>query len=305
MLLSELQTDELQVIEANYSNTPHGPSSRSCCKVNAGNSCGSGSLVGVRDGKSLVLTNAHVAGTRPGTRVKCTFPGVGNKVVDARIVIAGYSDRVMMDWAVLECEELIQLPHVKLAIKVPEGEHYTGGYPRCKGPVYQRLKTRQITHGGTVWRWQPDSIGGQSGSGVHSFADNLQYGLLTWSWGGDGAGQTTRSIWLQYLTKAGLAAPREDGLVELSEVNPLLENGVFFESDITDLPIWAHLDNDNSTPPTPPSGDCGDMISRVQSVLDKVGKDLSHLSELLKDYKPSAPNKPETKPPGDGGTFGL
>jgi hypothetical protein len=309
MLLSELQTDESQVIETNYSNTPYGPSSQSCCKVVVGNSCGSGSLVGIRDGKSLVLTNAHVAGTRPGSVAKVTFPGVGNKVVTARLIMAGYSDKVMMDWAILECEELINLPHVKLAIKPPEGEHYTGGYPRCKGPVYQKLQTRQITHGGTVWRWQPDSIGGQSGSGVHSFADKLQYGLLTWSWGGDGAGQTTRSIWLQYATKAAIAAPREDGLIELSEVNPLVENGIFFESEITELPIWAHLDGGDNPPPPPPSGNCDELIKQLQVLTAEMLKSATKLDDYLKSYKPGSGAKPtEPQPPandGASGTFGL
>jgi hypothetical protein len=302
MLLSDQPiTDDS--VETSFESSPVGPSSRGCCKVTVGNSCGSGSLVGVRNGKSLILTNAHVAGTKIGSTARCTFPFADNKQVTARLIMAGYSDRVMMDWAILECDELINLPHTKLANVVPSGEHYTAGYPRCQGPRFQRLRTQQITHNGTVWRWQPNSIGGQSGSGVHSIDNNLQHGLLTWSWGGDGAGQTTRAIWFQYINQAEVGFPRPDGLIELCEVNPDVENGFFAESNITTLPIWAHLDDGNPTPPAPPSGDYAELIQRVQSVLDKVGKDLSHLSELLKDYKP--PATPGTKPPADGGTFGL
>lgn len=296
----------LEFTEANYSQQPFGPSSRSCAKVVFGSSCGSGSLVGVRNGKSLLLTNAHVAGTRPGTEGRCWFPFWDNQPKTARIIMSGYSNRVQMDWAVLELDVLVPLPHVKLSREAPDGKHYTGGYPRCKGPVFQELTTHKITNNGTFWMWSPNSIGGQSGSGVHSFSDNLQKGLLTWSASGYGAGQTVRSIWFQYANKAEVGFPRSPDLIELSEVNSEVENGFFAEADITDLPIWAHLDNDNPPPPPPPpSGDYAELIQRVQSVLDKVGKDLSHLSELLKDYKPSAPTKPDTKPPSDGGTFGL
>jgi hypothetical protein len=154
---------EQQITEQNFSQTELGPSSRGCCKVSNRNACGSGSLVGKRGGKSLVLTNAHVAGTRIGHVVVCTFPFANNLQARGRVIMAGYSDRVMMDWAVLELDQEIDLPHTKLAIEIPSGEHYTGGYPRCRGPYFQRLTTRRITHSGTVWRWQPNSIGGPVG----------------------------------------------------------------------------------------------------------------------------------------------
>jgi hypothetical protein len=241
-----------QFQEVNYSREPLGPSSRSICRVLNSGSCGSGTIVGFRNGKTLVLTNAHVAGTTIGRVVICQFPFLNNVRVNAKVIMAGYSDRVMMDWAVLEIDQKLDLPATKLSNVAPSGEHYTGGYPRCEGPFYQRLVTRQITHNGTVWRWQPNSIGGQSGSGVHSFANNLQFGLLTWSWGGDGAGQTARSIWFQYANRAVVGFPRPEGLVELNQNRAEdLEEGFFLEADITELPIWAHLDD--VTPPPPPA----------------------------------------------------
>jgi len=227
-----------QVDELSYLPNPVGPSSRSCCKVSVANVCGSGSIVGERNGKSLVMTNAHVAGTQIGRRVNCTFPYLNNQVVGARIIVAAYSDTIMMDWAVLECDTLVNLPIVKLSQSPPVGEHYTAGYPRCQGPRFQRLVTRSFSHNATVWRWQPNSIGGQSGSGVHSVSDNLQRGVLTWSWGGDGAGQTTRSIWLQYAQRAETGFPRPEGLVELAGERSETENGFFTEANITTLPIW-------------------------------------------------------------------
>jgi hypothetical protein len=288
--------------EANYSKTPLGPSSRSCCRVLNSGSCGSGSIVGFRGNKTLVLTNAHVAGTTIGRTVQCQFPFAGNARVNAKVIMAGYSDRVMMDWAVLEIDQKINLPAVKLCIEPPSGDHYTMGYPRCEGPVGQHLRTRQITHNGVVWRWQPNAIGGQSGSAVHSFANNLQKGLLTWSWGGDGAGQTTRSIWFQYLNKAVIGIVKPEGLIELADNKAEdLEEGFFAEANITTLPIWAHLDEPSPTPPPP--GDSKEFRGAVLKLAEEMQKQVGKLIELARSNAPeedSVENDPNT-----GGTFGL
>jgi len=291
--------------ETQTSREPFGPSSRGCCKVVVGNSCGSGSLVGRRNGKSLILTNAHVAGTRVGAVARCTFPFANNRTINARVIMAGYSDRVMMDWCILEADEDVPLPHVKLSIETPTGKHYTAGYPRCQGPSFQELTTRQISHNGTVWRWQPNSIGGQSGSAVHSFADHLQRGLLTWSWGGDGAGQTTRSIWFQYVNQAEVGFPRPADLIELSEVNPEVEVGFFSEANITTLPIWQHTDEgDGGGDTEPPAEGCGELVIAVSSTLQAIKLEIAKLQEKMKDLgggKDAAPTEPER----GGNTFGL
>jgi hypothetical protein len=294
---TELQDFE----EANYLPQPVGPSSRSCCKVLFGNSCGSGSLVGIRNGKSLVLTNAHVAGTQVGRVGNCTFPFLNNKVCRSRIIMAAYSDRVMMDWAVLELDEQIDLPHVKLSSKAPTGDHYTAGYPRCQGPRFQRLVTRTFQNNGTVWRWQPNAIGGQSGSGVHSLLDHLQKGLLTWSWGDDGAGQTTKSIWLQYSQKAEIGFIRPEGLIELSAPNPECENGFFAEANITTLPIWAEIDVPPSVDPEDPKPNPG-IAAELLLSSGRLKQEAARLEELARMNGA----QPEREPPKTGGgTFGL
>ena len=294
---TELQDFE----EANYLPQPVGPSSRSCCKVLFGNSCGSGSLVGIRNGKSLVLTNAHVAGTQVGRVGNCTFPFLNNKVCRSRIIMAAYSDRVMMDWAVLELDEQIALPHVKLSSKAPTGDHYTAGYPRCQGPRFQRLVTRTFQNNGTVWRWQPNAIGGQSGSGVHSLLDHLQKGLLTWSWGGDGAGQTTKSIWLQYSQKAEIGFIRPEGLIELSVPNPECENGFFAEANITTLPIWAEIDVPPPVDPEDPKPNPG-IAAELLLSSGRLKQEAARLEELAR-MNGAQPEK--ELPKTGGGTFGL
>jgi len=291
-----------QFEETAFSKEPLGPSSRSICRVLNSGSCGSGTLVGFRNGKTLVLTNAHVAGTTIGRVVTCQFPFLNNRKVNAKVIMAGYSDRVMMDWAILEIDEKLALVATKLSHSAPAGDHYTGGYPRCEGPWFQRVVTKEITHNGTVWKWTPNSIGGQSGSGIHSFANHLQYGLLTWSWGGYGAGQTARSIWFQYANRAVVGFPRPDGLIELNDNRADgIEEGFFAEADITTLPIWAHLD-DVTPPPPPPDG----LAKAILAQAELVQKELDKLKEIAK-------NAPESDNSGndangsdsDGPTFGL
>ncbi|WP_182864814.1 hypothetical protein [Stieleria mannarensis] len=85
--MTEALTLPADVDQASYSTKPLGPSSQGCCKVSNGNVCGSGSLVGVRNGRSLILTNAHVAGTTLGKSMRCTFPHASNQTVTAIIRI--------------------------------------------------------------------------------------------------------------------------------------------------------------------------------------------------------------------------
>lgn len=305
--LGELDPNE---IEASHSTSPHGPSSRAICRVTVSGTCGSGTLVGRRGGKSLILTNAHVAGTRVGRACNCFFPDL-QQTHQARIIMAAYSDRIMMDWAVLEADMVVDLPHTKLMNKQPSGVHYTGGYPRCKGPYYQKLRTQGFTYNGTVWKWQPNAIGGQSGSGVHSCDDNLLYGLLTWSWGGDGAGQTVKSIWHQYVNRAAIGFPRPDGLVELSNRAEGLEEGFFQQSNITTLPIWAHLDEDDEEDeddgeddkPIKPNPKLAEaVLKQVAETQQELGK----LAELARKYQGGGGDEGGgDKPDADGPLFGL
>lgn len=297
------------VDEAALSTDPVGPSSRAICKVTNGNTCGSGTLVGVRNGRSLVLTNAHVAGTRIGKQMVCTFPHANNKRISGRVIMAGYSDRIMMDWAVLELDQKLNLPHVKLKNSVPRGVHYTGGYPRCRGPYYSRLETTRITHNGTVWRWQPNAIGGQSGSGVHSVDDDLQYGLLTWSWGGDGAGQTCRSIWFQYANRAAVGFPRPHDLIELCSERPAdLEEGFFAETNITTLPIWDHLDDGDDDYGDGSDREPNPELARVViKQAEEWQREAARLAEIARKYEglPDGENDGDDEQDDVGPIFGL
>jgi hypothetical protein len=88
-------------------------------------------------------------------------------------------------------------------------------------------------------------------------ADGVTKGLLTWSWGGYGAGQTTAAIYKSLVNKSVDNTIRPAGLVEVSG-RACTEVGFFSEVGAADLPIW-----DTSVPPPPPPSD--ELKSRVES----------------------------------------
>lgn len=217
--------------------------SAAAVRVVAGSACGSGSVVGGSDGAWFVLSNAHVTGTRVGREVVVRFAvGAGFREERGPVVMAAYSDRTLTDWSIVRVSDIHGRSVVPMAKRPPSGMHYTTGSPRCIWPqVSSTLTTADVSDTSTLWRWRPNAIGGQSGSGVWSVRDDLCYGLLTWSWGGLGAGQQTAVIWRQASTRSVDGPPRIDGLQELCARDPdtVVEVGFFAEASIVDLPIWA------------------------------------------------------------------
>ena len=224
-----------------------GPSSNNAVQCLVGGSCGSGSVCG----EGLILTNAHVVGTRVGRQVTVRVRKTG-QTITGRIIAAAYSDRFLTDWAVVRCERGLEtIEPVKLSKDKPVfGEDfYTTGSPRCVWPLRsQGVVLADIRDNSPLVRWRPDAIGGQSGSALWSTRDNLQKILLTWSWGGLGAGQQTAEIWRQARQRSIEGPLRIPGLVELahkrkdkSDKQPVIvENGFFVQTNvnIADLPIW-------------------------------------------------------------------
>lgn len=284
---------EMVLDAANYDPSHKGPSGENCCKVTRGNVCGSGSFVGRRGGKALVLTNAHVIGSRPGTRGAFYFPDL-DRTVNGEIIVAAYSDRIYMDWAVCELDADLPLEPARLDITSPvgQGPHYTAGYPSCRGPYYQQVDLIRVINKGTVALWDPPSIGGQSGSAVHSSLNDLQQMLLTWLWGGKGAGQTIRSIWFQYVNQAAIGFEKSDEFIELGNRVDDLENGFFAQTtNIGDLDdIWAHLQRE----PEPPTDPCKpEQPPSDPSFAKKVLDRAKELEQLALEHIQRPPAEPD------------
>lgn len=287
-----------------------GPSIRAAVRVINQNSCGSGSICGHHNGGSLVLTNAHVAGTKIGRAVKfdCVVGGE-TKRVSAKVIQAAYSDKTQTDWAVLFAEDFTAIQPVKLSKKRPTGSHYTHGSPKCIWPQKSTdVTTKDMADGKPLWRWTPNSIGGQSGSGVWSDTDHLQYGLLTWSWGGYGAGQMTAEIYRQALNQTTVGYDRLPDLIEVGnqphgeivdvEGEPQVKPGFYSEASIIDLPIW----DEGIVSPPPPT----DPNER-QALLNELFAELDEWQAKWR-AKLGVKDEPPGVPPvfgGRGGTFGL
>lgn len=253
-----------------------GPSSQAAVRIHAGNGCGSGSVCG----KGLILTNAHVVGTRVGRKVTVR-PKATGRDIEGVVIMAAYSDRTLADWAIVKCETGLEgITPVRLSTKVPSGRHYTTGSPRCVWPLRSTaVVTADIADNSPLWRWRPNAIGGQSGSGVWGVDDDVCDGLLTWSWGGLGAGQQTAVIYKQAREKSTAGPDRVPGLIELIEPAPfqqgddvIVETGFFSQAGIREFDIW-----DNQAEPEPdkppvepvpePNCELSDAESRVVAAM--------------------------------------
>lgn len=294
--------------------TATGLSIRAVCRVVNRNSCGSGSICGQQpDGKALILTNAHVAGTTIGRIVDVDVESTGDRI-KARVIMAAYSDRTVSDWAILETvEPYTKVKPVHLSKKKPYGSNYTKGFPRCQPHAGTDIETVDFGSNG-VWFWEPDSIGGQSGSGVWNDNDHLQYGLLTWLWNGHGAGQQTAEIYRQATGQTVAGYPKPDGLIELAdfdlkdsergENDPVVEPGFFQQVSIADLPIWAEdiiVDppkDPDEPPPTP-----GTSLSRADFM--EYCRDMEELHAKWRNRFENTPAPPVNGSGGGSGTFGL
>jgi hypothetical protein len=168
------------------------------CRVTNQGSCGSGTVVGSdAEGRKIILTNAHVAGTRRGQTVnveRWNSDGT-SETSTATIIAAGHGKGMSIDFALLRAEDGFgkNVRSIPLADRYPDTEAMitTCGCPRCEWPSLQVLQMNRAD--GQVLRWKPEAIGGRSGSAIvdHTTAGPRVVGLLTWGGGGEGLGQST------------------------------------------------------------------------------------------------------------------
>ena len=253
-----------------------------------GNSCGTGSLVGRDSERIYIMTNAHVASNRIGNVVRCEAllaDNSGTEKFSARVIEAAYSSRTSTDWALLAAEPIYMagIEPIKLSTEKPDTDRWAGtwGCPRCEVPSGQIVKTASV---GGVWQWQPNSIGGQSGSAV--VQDGLQVGLLTWTMSGNGAGQFTSTIYRQSVEHNTDGPARVDGLQipsGYSVVNGVdLYEGYYAETGVGDYPIWAKEKPIVEPGPTPdPCPDMPDVEKRLRDRLRERGIDWVALLTLI------------------------
>jgi S1-C subfamily serine protease len=152
--------------------------------VGTGRGSGSGSCLGVKNGKGIILSCNHVAG--PGTTCTIKFPS-GRKY-QAKTIVSGPADV-----AVLVFDSNVDEPAVDLADAEPPAgtAAWMVGYPHGVGP-----KHATGTYDGrsqvdpSCMRTNITAISGYSGGGIFIASGHI-VGICTHSWGHD---KTNRAI---------------------------------------------------------------------------------------------------------------
>lgn len=174
-------------------------------RVTTRGGCGSGAKIGEKDGNAVILTNAHVAGTRIGSTVNLehwTEFGEYSKGT-ATIAAAALQRGTSLDWAVLFADDgfISDVPSIPLSLSERPDERlpaYTSGCPRCEMPSIHFVRWEDTDS--NIFRWSPNAISGRSGSGVFTLSQDGtldQQSLLTWSDGRYGMGQRSVDVWQQ------------------------------------------------------------------------------------------------------------
>ena len=209
---------------------------RATVRVTVSNVCGSGTVVGrTAEGNAIVLTNAHVAGTKRGRVVnveRWNTNGASERGT-AAIIASGYGRGTSVDFALLKCsgDFAKDVDPIPLADRYPSDQSSvtTFGSPRCEWPSLQVLRLNRKE--GQILSWKPEAIGGRSGSSIIDYTDEgpRVVGLLTWAGGGEGLGQTI-------LVTVVLAAP------PMSMLRLCFPSGIpVVESTDTASMIWCVL----------------------------------------------------------------
>ena len=167
-------------------------------QVRSGNSCGSGFLLGLRNGRGFVGTNAHVVGTRLGVYadvIGVLESGEGVRVA-GRLVAAGYRQGEAVDWAILELspEDYNLLPGSdgnRQLIDLDPGRSvvYVGG-PRCELPSARRVSFRAFR--GPIAYGTPAAIGGMSGGAWQQ--GSAAVAVTTWTDGSHNMAQPAQAL---------------------------------------------------------------------------------------------------------------
>jgi hypothetical protein len=196
-------------------------------RIYQGNGCGTGSLCGRDEQYIYILTNAHVASTRIGSISRCQAVVNGKlQQFNAEAIETAYSSKYRTDWTLLRASAkfMAGIEPIPLSKELPdpEGLTVTWGHPQCKPTQGHSCQTVRF---GTVWLWNPNAIGGQSGSAVVQLVGTqpVQKGLLTWSEGDGramrGSGQFLKTIWEQSSNRTNVGELRSG-----SEMIPMADN---------------------------------------------------------------------------------
>ena len=251
-----------------------------------------------------VLTNAHVSTTQFNKKMACAFhlPSGEDKAWYGYLKFSAYSNRYQQDWALVFVPGLTAAtkikPH-KLSKELPSSKEYNQtGSPAGIWPLTSVLfRMFDTIQDDRVYRLQPNSKSGQSGSGLRELIrENIEL-LLAWSWGGLCACQATYHIWMAVVNKTSeIGLERLEGMVEVNDTINLEARDVhegfveppFDEMDShQELPIWADEDADDEDPADPPENGelVGMLVDFHETRLENLTAELNETKELLDNLK--------------------
>lgn len=202
------------------------PSQLSSCRVRLGGVCGSGGIIAHDGDESLVLSNAHVVGTRVGRQVSTEWWNADGSsfTIPGRVSIAAYNTATSTDWAIVRVKDARVRIRQAFGLGSGAGSELTTGAPRCEW-----LSTRILrpVSDGPVRRALPAAIGGQSGS--ITVRECSTVGLVTWTDGTHTLMQSASKIAGQYNAQSvAQGPPIESGWVPVGDVTPC-ETGFYAE----------------------------------------------------------------------------
>lgn len=172
------------------------------CRVDAGNAFGSGSCIDQKNGKIIVLTNAHVVGNSTNVKLEFFKNGLKTLPLSGKVIWRSIVPQSEIDFALIEVDErLFGKYPPRIAKLAPANVEAVGNYIASAGCPGARWPSgfEGFIIGKDPGRilFYPPPLGGQSGSGLYIIVktekgyDTYLAGVITWRIGGGVQGKTT------------------------------------------------------------------------------------------------------------------
>ncbi|MEZ6100280.1 MAG: serine protease [Pirellulaceae bacterium] len=248
-------------------------------RVRNGSSLGTGTAFRASRDYVYVLTNAHVAGTRLGTRVECEFwrEGHQSSPVAGETVVVAYVPRAYRDIAVVRIDRRLLRGYLPAVVPIANPDEqadyrrlFSVGCASGRWPTaFEGFALRRNASGGDTVHFVPAPAGGRSGSALFDVEGDTPriVGLVAWrssdngGHGLDGRGEkhgygiamTHHEVW------AGLRGERQSiSLAAPNDAIPVQHT----ETDKTKTETGERSVLKQPSPPAAPleTGSSGDVI---------------------------------------------
>lgn len=173
---------------------------RATCRIRAGAGSGTGCVYQEDATYYYVLSNAHVCGASPGQSVSCIFNVEGRETQVPGYVCWSSGQPETRDQAVVAIKKSdvsFRPGVIPLAPRnyILQGNESVGSVGCPKGGWNALWRGHAISNNGRTMDFLPSPLPGRSGSAIFDQSFSQIVGLVTWSAGDVGRGQTIQEIW--------------------------------------------------------------------------------------------------------------